>query len=110
MKIRTLILGALLVLSSGVYGADEVTDETVTADIAATETVDELVEKMTQVQHRYRYRYMNAIKQQLSTTTLGATTTSTTTYADALLNNSLELTPFPLFPLTFPYATLSIRL
>ena len=68
MKTRNLIFGALLVLSSAVYGADEVTDEAVTADIAATQTVDELVEKMNKVQHQHRYRYMNAIKQQLSTT------------------------------------------
>ncbi len=73
MKTKILVLGALLVASTSIYAADEVvvsedpavTQEVVT-EIESTQTVDELVEKMEQVQNQYRYRYMNAIKEKLS--------------------------------------------
>lgn len=59
---RLLLLASLTLLVSTLTFADEI-DE----DIASTQSVDELVSKMTQAQHQNRYRYMNAIKAQLAT-------------------------------------------
>jgi len=44
------------------------TDNTVNQDIANSKNIDELIKKMNQAQYKDRYLYMNAIKQQLSST------------------------------------------
>ena len=66
-------MGAMLVASSVVYGTEDttttqadVTPDEVTQDIESTQDIDELVQKMTQTQNQYRYRYMNAIKEKLA--------------------------------------------
>lgn len=59
MKKWILLISLLMTLG---LVADEID-----TDIAEATSVDELVAKMTQAQHQNRYRYMNAIKAQIST-------------------------------------------
>ena len=70
MKIEIVALSLLLSLSGVVYGANKVpTGDVITIqqDIKNTKTIDELVVKMNQAQQQNRYRYMNEIKDRIST-------------------------------------------
>ncbi|MBE0491046.1 MAG: hypothetical protein IBX44_02220 [Sulfurospirillum sp.] len=62
MKLKFFLIG-ILVASVSLF-SDELAD--VDADIATTTSVDQLAQKMTQANHQYKYRYMNAIKNQIA--------------------------------------------
>ena len=62
MKIKILFITVLLSISSLLSANEAMIDN----DIASCKTIDELILKMNQTKQQYRYKYMNAIKQQLS--------------------------------------------
>lgn len=62
MKLKVFLFYIFFSLSSLVYASEASIDQ----EIANSKNIDDLIEKMNQVQHQYRYKYMNAIKKQLS--------------------------------------------
>lgn len=64
MKIKNLLICIFLGISSLSYSADDTVDQ----DIANSKNIDELIKKMNQAEYKNRYKYMNAIKQQLALT------------------------------------------
>lgn len=62
MRFKVFLFYIFFSLSSLMYASEESLDQ----EIANSKNIDDLIEKMNQVSHQYRYKYMNAIKQQLS--------------------------------------------
>ena len=64
MKIKNLLICIFLSISNLAYSANDTVDQ----DIANSKNIDELIKKMNQAEYKDRYKYMNAIKQQLAST------------------------------------------
>jgi len=67
MKRKTLLICILVSISSLSYGLDNDINK-IEQVIKRSKSIDELIVKMNQSEYKYRYKFMNAIKHQLSST------------------------------------------